>query len=540
MSAPEFRSPTYLYSADEEAAVMNRDRKPIAVPYVPELDSSNASTEVVVEPVEVTRPKLWLVSRDGTTLPAPEGVSLPTSEAIAPPKPARGPGISHKRDAIADLVSLDATGRARYNSGVAVKRDADGNTIVGGKTRSLKKNFITKHELDTIEAFQDVIRGGLAQRQQDKEAAEATKLEHEREIAELAVLLGHTAAEIAAMSEEVLARRIVDDAVEKARVAAEAANVATPVTPVWIEPTPRIVVKPIVVAPPIETPVLPPEPVIKPSAPQPEVLSHVQKVARDSIRAAQPGEYNLDDQPDEVREIVLEGLRQPWGHFSTPQQGFFINQAIGRINRERARYGEELLPLLPVLGYSYVPQRKAWKERVKEVGTKVVATLGAAALVVTAFIASKPEPVEIPRQGEFVGPAFPGQTTDSIIRPSDGLWGDYIQIPEQTPPPVTANPEVNPGTQDSTSSSVTETPAPEELEAVELQMGGAGSTVWGTITEYLRANGLPTDDVTVDYAKDAVLRNMNWSEADATRLQPGTGFTIPLEVIQMLQNASRA
>jgi len=72
--------------------------------------------------------------------------------------------ISHKRDEIADLVHLDANGRAHYTSGVNVKKDSDGNDLKNGK--SLKGKFMSKHELDVLcsPAIQALIRDGLAGR----------------------------------------------------------------------------------------------------------------------------------------------------------------------------------------------------------------------------------------------------------------------------------------------------------------------------------------------------------------------------------------
>lgn len=60
---------------------------------------------------------------------------------------------THKRDAISDLVKLDATGRTHYESGIDPKTG-----------KKLAGRFMTKHELDTIEAFADEIRGGIKNR----------------------------------------------------------------------------------------------------------------------------------------------------------------------------------------------------------------------------------------------------------------------------------------------------------------------------------------------------------------------------------------
>jgi hypothetical protein len=61
-------------------------------------------------------------------------------------------GTTHRRDDIEDLIALDKTGRARYESGV------------DKKGRNIKGRFITTHELDMIAANQAVIRDGLAGR----------------------------------------------------------------------------------------------------------------------------------------------------------------------------------------------------------------------------------------------------------------------------------------------------------------------------------------------------------------------------------------
>lgn len=81
----------------------------------------------------------------------------------------RGRNASHKRDVIGDLVKLDTTGRAHYQSGaVEHVRDQDGQAVQQAdgsfKTRRIGGHFMTKHELDMIESNQDVIRDGLADR----------------------------------------------------------------------------------------------------------------------------------------------------------------------------------------------------------------------------------------------------------------------------------------------------------------------------------------------------------------------------------------
>jgi len=86
-----------------------------------------------------------------------------TPQSPAAPK-RRGGNVTHKRDEIADLVHLDANGRAHYTSGVNVKNDANGNNLKDG--RSLKGKFMTKHELDVLSSpeVQAQIRDGLADR----------------------------------------------------------------------------------------------------------------------------------------------------------------------------------------------------------------------------------------------------------------------------------------------------------------------------------------------------------------------------------------
>jgi hypothetical protein len=69
--------------------------------------------------------------------------------------------LTHKRDGIADLVTLDKSGRARYESGVK-------------KGRSIKGRFMTRHELDLIEDNQELIREGMVNRAAAKEAAAVT------------------------------------------------------------------------------------------------------------------------------------------------------------------------------------------------------------------------------------------------------------------------------------------------------------------------------------------------------------------------------
>ena len=70
--------------------------------------------------------------------------------------------VTHKRDGIADLVKLDKTGRARYESGLK-------------KGRNIKGRFMTKHELDLIEDHQELIRGGIADDRQGKFTPDPTQ-----------------------------------------------------------------------------------------------------------------------------------------------------------------------------------------------------------------------------------------------------------------------------------------------------------------------------------------------------------------------------
>ncbi|MEO6513768.1 MAG: hypothetical protein ABIR37_03700 [Candidatus Saccharimonadales bacterium] len=68
-----------------------------------------------------------------------------------------GRGNTHRRDGISDLITLDKSGRARYESGVSKGKN--------NATRNIKGRFMTTHELDVIESQQDVIRDGLDQRE---------------------------------------------------------------------------------------------------------------------------------------------------------------------------------------------------------------------------------------------------------------------------------------------------------------------------------------------------------------------------------------
>ncbi|HET8709428.1 MAG TPA: hypothetical protein VFL85_04065 [Candidatus Saccharimonadales bacterium] len=106
--------------------------------------------------------------QSGTTYTGTHGAAATTSAksataATASPvsaRPKRTATISHKRDGIGDLVSLDCTGRARYVR--AVER-VPGNSDVED-VRKINGRFMSKHELDMIETFQDQIRDGLIAR----------------------------------------------------------------------------------------------------------------------------------------------------------------------------------------------------------------------------------------------------------------------------------------------------------------------------------------------------------------------------------------
>lgn len=80
-----------------------------------------------------------------------------TSAAEEAPQSKASPKASQRRAGIKDLVSLDGNGRAHYTSGVKV---VDGQAV--GK---LNGKFMTKHELDMIEAHADQIREGAKERE---------------------------------------------------------------------------------------------------------------------------------------------------------------------------------------------------------------------------------------------------------------------------------------------------------------------------------------------------------------------------------------
>lgn len=131
------------------------------------LEAVNTETEPAVEaseekPATVAEPKETAKTTESTPLESTDTEKSTTAERKHPKR-------STKRDAIADLVQLDTNGRARYSSGV--KLDEKGNAI-----GSIKGRIMSKHEVDTIEAHQDLIRNGVGEyHRANEKAAEAEK-----------------------------------------------------------------------------------------------------------------------------------------------------------------------------------------------------------------------------------------------------------------------------------------------------------------------------------------------------------------------------
>lgn len=84
---------------------------------------------------------------------------------------------------------------------------------------------------------------------------------------------------------------------------------------------------------------------------------------------------------------------------------------------------------------------------------------------------------------------------------------------------------------------VAEAPSDIRVRPVGLKLA-EGDSIWGKVNEYLDTNNYPTDDVTIDTVKDAILRKQGLSEQAAANLPVGYKFSIPPEVLEQLNKIS--
>ena len=148
---------------------------------------SKGSKPVITETIATTEPTLeksaGAKKAKFTTEAKP---AAETEEKTIPTQTARRTrAASHLRDSIKDLVQLDSTGRAHYESGV----DAKGKKLAG--------RFMTKHELDILQDQQELIRGGAAA--YAAEIANETALVADQEAQEFFAVYGMSPAEFDAL-----------------------------------------------------------------------------------------------------------------------------------------------------------------------------------------------------------------------------------------------------------------------------------------------------------------------------------------------------
>jgi hypothetical protein len=495
-------------------------------------DAASSSKQSVVSPQP---PKLAGVSsenaeepkanRSHRTASRPRGPATSASEppkpavpkpAAAPAKPAKVAGPSHKRDGIVDLLEggLDAHGRAHYAHGVEVQRDADGNVLfdTDGKpiTRKIGGRFMTKQELDLIEAHQGKIRDGLGQLAIDKAAGAKPDAD-----ADVLAALGMTQEEYDNASDKEISERLrkareAEDAAIKAATAAKAAAIAAAAAAATTSAT---TATPAPATPAMVSP--PPRPSrwqrIK-EAPQRWVVGTKEAILRHKAGTvlgvlavgAAVGIYFLTKDHGTAHEVVGQVPSTGGGtSHDTAQSTITVGGQSTGVSAEAPATNTDLTQDNSFNGHG---------------GAKVS---GATQPGLT---------VDNPFGGKSGGTGAPATHPDLTQNPFDGKSGDA------------ANPATHPGlTQNEFDGQAGGGSGAQSgaVHNVNASLTHSGDTVWNEVKSNLHSLGLPSDDWSVDFVKDRVLPYNHLTEAAARNMDVGAHFTIPREILEELLKAKK-
>lgn len=77
-------------------------------------------------------------------------------------------------------------------------------------------------------------------------------------------------------------------------------------------------------------------------------------------------------------------------------------------------------------------------------------------------------------------------------------------------------------------------------QEVELSLTHSGDNIWSEVRDYMGHHNLPTDNWSVDFVKDRVLKSNGLTEKLATNMHVGSAFTIPRAVLEELLKAKKS